>query len=170
MALGAFLAARDAKLSIAGVYLTTLAANLASAVGVFMAARRFGRPFFATRLGRRLISERGMRRLEAAYSEHHGWGIFVSRFLPGYRAVVPPFAGIAGLPASKALPYVVIATSLYYDILTFLAFELGTNWERVRLLVAHISLGLGIVAALVTVALLWFLVRSWRARHPYTDG
>ena len=171
VALGAFLAAREPTVSVAGVYLVTLVGNLASAVGVFLAARRFGPPFFGTRLGRRLISERAMRRLEAVYARHHSWGIFVSRFLPGYRAVVPPFAGIAGVPPSRALPPVMIASALYYGILTALAYALGDNWERVRRMVAHIGAALGLIALLVTVALLALAVYALRrSRRADTDG
>ena len=41
--------------------------------------------------------------LEEAYARWGTAGIFLSRFLPGLRAAVPPFAGVAGLSAVRAL-------------------------------------------------------------------
>ena len=167
--LGAFLAAREPRLSITAVYLVTVTANCSSAIGVFLAGRHFGRAFFATRLGRRLVSEHAMRHIEAAYERHHSWGIFVSRFLWVYRALVPPFAGIAGLTLRQAIPPMVLATALYYGLLTVLAWQLGENWERVRLVVARLGIGFG-VAALVATALLVWAIRKYRQRVRRTDA
>jgi len=162
VALGAFLAARGAPISPLGVWAVTLAANVGSAVWVFLAARRFGRPFFATRVGRRLLSERALERIGAAYQRHHIWGIFVSRFLPGYRAVVPPFAGIAGLRGRQALPPVLLASALYYGILVSVVHALGANWEAVERLVGRVGLILTGVALALTALLIW---RWWRGRQ-----
>jgi len=162
VALGAFLAARGAPISPLGVWAVTLAANVSSAVFVFLAARRFGRPFFATRLGRRLLSERALERIGAAYQRHHVWGIFFSRFLPGYRAVVPPFAGIAGLRGRQALPPVLLASALYYGLLVTVVHALGANWESVERLLGRVGLILGGMALALTALLLWRWRRSPR--------
>ncbi|MEP6691931.1 MAG: hypothetical protein ABJD07_12305 [Gemmatimonadaceae bacterium] len=42
---------------------------------------------------RRLGSASGQRRLEDLYAKRGFAALFVSRFLPGVRALVPPFAG-----------------------------------------------------------------------------
>jgi membrane protein DedA with SNARE-associated domain len=103
-----------------------------------------------------------MLRIGRLYERHHFWGIFVSRFLPGYRAVVPPFAAVAGLPIWKALPPIVLATGLYYAFLTLLAYHFGRNWEAVRSAVAHFSVVLAVAAVAVTVVI---AVLVWRHRH-----
>ncbi len=161
VALGAFLAARGAPISPVGVWAVTLAANVSSAVFVFLAARRFGRPFFATRLGRRLLSERALERIGDVYRRYHLWGIFVSRFLPGYRAVVPPFAGIAGLRGHQALPPVLAASALYYGLLVLAVHTLGTNWASVERLLGRVGLVLLGLAIVATGLLVW----RWRRRH-----
>jgi membrane protein DedA with SNARE-associated domain len=162
-ALGAFLAAREPHLNLLTVYLVTVIANCASAIGVFLAGRHYGRAFFATRLGRSLVSETTLHHIEAAYHKHHWWGLFISRFLWGYRAVTPPFAGLAGLRLRQAAPPIVLATALYYGLLVLLAWHVGTNWERVQHMVHRLGLSLGLLAAAVTVLLVW-AVRRYRRR------
>jgi membrane protein DedA with SNARE-associated domain len=162
VALGAFLAARDAPISVVAVYLVTLVANVTSAIGMYAVARTVGRSFLESRTGRRLLSARSQAALERTYQRHHLWGIFVSRFLPGYRAVVPPFAGMIGLPASQALPPMVLASAAYYGLLVWGAHRIGRNWEAVVHWLGHVTVALAIATVVASVALGWLL---WRARH-----
>lgn len=162
VALGAFLSQRGAVITPIGVYVATLVPNVVSAAGVYFLAQTAGRDFFATRVGRKLVSQRAMRAITRLYERHHFWGIFVSRFLPGYRAVVPPFAGIVGIPMWKALPTVALASGLYYAALVALAYHVGRNWDAVRSAIGHLSAWLG-VAALVVSSVAVYLV--WRHRH-----
>ena len=162
VALGAFLAARGAPVSVWGVYLVTLVANVSSAVGMFFVAKTVGRAFFETRTGQRLLSRRTLATLEREYQRHHLWGIFLSRFLPGYRALVPPFAAIAGIPASRALPPVALATALYYALLVFAAHRVGQSWEAVAGWLTHVSTALAGVAVAAT---LLIAVLVWRRRR-----
>lgn len=162
VALGAFLAARGVPVSPVALYAVTVLSNTLTAVAVFAAARRYGRAFFReSRLGRWLISARAMSRIERAYARHHWWGIFASRFLPVYRAVVPPFAGIAGLTPGRALPPVLIATGLYYGVLMLVVYQLGTNWDEVARILGRVGLVLLAAAAAATM----LLVRRWRRRE-----
>lgn len=167
VALGAFLAARGAPVSVWGVYAVTLVANVTSSVGMFFVAKTVGRAFFETRAGRRLLSRRTLDILEREYQRHHLWGIFLSRFLPGYRALVPPFAAIAGLRASRALPPVALATALYYAFLVFAAHRVGRSWESVSRWLGHVTAVLGLTAALATALIVWLVWRRRRrsARH-----
>lgn len=162
MALGAFLAARDAPVSATAVYLVTLVANVTSAIGMYAVARTVGKRFLESRTGQRLLSPKSQAALERAYQRHHLWGIFVSRFLPGYRAVVPPFAGMIGLPASKALPPIVLASAIYYGLLVWGAHRVGRSWETVQAWLSHVSAGLAAVAVAATLVVAWLL---WRGRQ-----
>jgi len=93
VALGAFLSNRGLT-SPPLVFLVTWTANLLGASGVYFAARRYGRRWFATGTGRRLLAPRSLAVIEREYMRFGVAGIFISRFLPGVRAVVPPFAGL----------------------------------------------------------------------------
>lgn len=166
VALGAFLAARGA-VSVWGVFAVTVVANLLGAGLVFHLSQRFGQRFLRSRLGRRLVSERAQRRIARLYDRYHLLGIFVTRLLPVYRTIVPPFAAAIGLPARKTLPPVFAATVLYYGALTALAYTLGNNWSAVRHIVTNIGLVLGVTAVALTILIVWL----WRRHHAgQADG
>lgn len=151
IALGAFLAGRG-TLDPWAVFGVVWVGNVSSAALVYAVGRRYGRAFFSGRLGRRLLSERTLAHIAEAYAEHGTWGIMVSRLLPVWRAVVPPFAGVAGVAAWRAIVPMAAASAIYYGALTFLISTLGTNFEVVTRFVGRANLVLGIVA-LVLLAL-----------------
>ena len=162
VALGAFLSQRGAVITPVGVYVATLVPNVVTAAGMYLLAQTAGRDFFATGVGRKLVSRRAMQVLTRLYERHHFWGIFVSRFLPGYRAVVPPFAGIVGVPMWKAIPTVALASGLYYAVLVTFAYHVGRNWDAVQNAVGRFSAWLGVAALAVTVVVVYLV---WRHRH-----
>jgi membrane protein DedA with SNARE-associated domain len=147
VALGAFLAGRGV-LDPWAVFAVTWCGNVGSAGLVYYAGRRFGRAFFRGRLGRRLLSERVLEHIETSYARHGTWGIFFSRLLPVWRAVVPPFAGLAGVPAPRALFSIALASALWYGLLTFLVFRLGTSFDTVTRSLARVNVILGVIAVL----------------------
>ncbi len=120
VALGAFLSA-GGVISAWSIFLVTWVANVSSATAVYVAARTIGRAFFRGRTGGRLVRPAALARIERLYERHGVWAIFLSRFIPGVRAVVPPFAGVAGLGAVRALVPVALASGLWYGALTFVA-------------------------------------------------
>ena len=165
VALGAYLASRDV-LSWPVVFAVTWIANVASAIGVYLAGRHVGRPFFGTSLGRRLLSPRALAWIERAYRRHGAWGIFVSRALPVWRAVVPPFAGVARLPARVALPPMVLASALWYGTLTYVVYRAGATLDAVVQAIDRMNRGLTLaaIALLVAVAMLvWVTARRRRS-------
>ncbi len=162
-ALGGFLAARNPAIDVYAVFVVTVAANIASAVGVFYLSRRVGGAFRATRLGRLLLSERVVAAVQREYERHQVLGIFVSRCLPVYRAVVPPFAGMAGVPARRAIAAIALASSLFYGLVIWLAYTLGSNWDAVRRTIAGLGTGLMGAAAVLTVIVVILVVRGRRS-------
>ena len=167
VALGAFLAGEGADVTMAGVFLATWIPNVASAIGVYWVARTVGRRFVDSPAGRRLLPRGAMAAIARAYRRHHLWGIFVSRFLPGYRAVVPPFAGVAGLDAWRALTPVVVASALWYGFVVWLAHRLGSNWDGLQRAIGRLGWWAA-VAALAVTSLLAFLI--WRRRRSRAQG
>jgi membrane protein DedA with SNARE-associated domain len=158
VALGAFLAGRGI-LDPWAVFGVTWSANVGAGAGVYLLARRYGRPAFRGRLGRRLLSERTIERIEREYERHGTYGIFVSRLLPVWRGVVMPFAGLAGIPAPRVLISLALASALWYGSLTWIVSTLGTNLDTVLALLRRVNNVLGLVALAAFVALaLWI----WR--------
>jgi len=106
----------------------------------------------------------GLAALEDAYARWGTAGIFVSRFLPGLRAAVPPFAGVAGLGVSQALVPAAIASLVWYAFLAWAGYALADNWEAVKTVVASTNRVLGIVAIATTAAAVFWLWRRSKRR------
>ena len=162
VALGAFLAGRgimDPWL----VFGLTWSANVGSGAVVYALARRHGRALFQGVLGRRLVSDATIARIEQQYARHGSWGIFFSRLLPVWRGLVMPFAGIARVPAWRALVPLAVASGLYYGALTFVVTTLGTNLEDVLRVLGRVNAVLAVIAVvLLLAAVLWTLRRLKR--------
>ena len=158
VALGAFLAGRDV-MDPWLVFGITWTANVGSGAAVYALARRHGRALFQGVLGRRLFSDATIAHIEEQYRRHGTWGIFLSRLLPVWRGLVMPFAGIAGVPAWRALVPLALASAFYYGALTFLVTTLGTNLEDVLRVLRRVNTVLGILVATSLVAVVVWIVR-----------
>jgi membrane protein DedA with SNARE-associated domain len=158
VALGAFLAGRGV-MNPWLVFALTWMANVGSGAGVYFVARRHGRDVFRGILGRRLFSDATVARIEEQYQRHGVAAIFLSRLLPVWRGVVMPFAGIAHVPAPRALVPLALASALYYGALTLLVTTLGTNLEQVLGVLRRVNTVLGVVALVVAVVLAFAIVR-----------
>jgi len=162
VALGAFLAGRgimDPWL----VFGVTWTANVGSGAVVYALARRHGRGLFQGVLGRRLLSDATIARIEEQYQRHGPWGIFLSRLLPVWRGLVMPFAGIARVPPWRALVPLAAASGLYYGALTLVITTLGTNLEDVLRVLGRVNAVLAVIAvALLCAVAIWMLRRLKR--------
>ncbi len=140
------------------VFLVVWAFNVGAAVGVYALGRRYGRKFFRAGAGRRLVSARRMRRMEAFYSR---WGIaaiFLARFLPGFRALVPVFAGVADLGAPRVVTPLLAASAIWYGGLVRLGYLAGENIDAVVETIARTNrwlLGASALLALLLAAVWW---------------
>lgn len=165
VALGAFLSSRGVTTPLA-VFLVTWVANLAGAAAVYFVARRYGRDLFATSTGRRLLAPRSLAIIEREYLRFGVVGIFVSRFLPGIRAVVPPFAGLVNLSPLRTLVPMGVASALWYGGITVLGSVIGAEWDRINRIILGINRTLGIATAvLIVAAVIWYLLRRRRRQR-----
>lgn len=163
VALGAFLASQgEVKAWPLGVF--CWAANQASAVGVYLLARAKGPAFFSDGLGRKLVPPEAQAALRQASDRYGVLAVFVSRFLPGLRAGVLPFAGAMGLSPPRALLPAAAASALWYVFLIEAGVAFGKSLPAVRRLVDDANRALGFVAVGVTVLLAVWLWR--RTRRP----
>jgi membrane protein DedA with SNARE-associated domain len=161
VALGAFLSA-GGRVSAWTVFLVTWIANVAGASAVYAGARTAGRAFFRGRVGVRLLKPAALGRLERLYARYGGWGIFLSRFIPGVRAVVPPFAGIANLRTVPALVPMALASGLWYGGLTLVAATLVRNLDQIAHFVVSLNRAALVVATVLGAVGLVLLVRRRR--------
>lgn len=165
VAIGAFLSHRGLTTPL-GVFLVVWIANSLGAVAIYFTARRYGRRLFATPTGRRLLTPEAVAFIEREYLRFGLAGIFISRFLPGIRAVVPPFAGLVNLGPVRALVPIVLASGIWYGFITWLGSTLGANWSRIADLMADVNRGLAIIAIVGGIAGgVWWYLRRRRAHR-----
>jgi membrane protein DedA with SNARE-associated domain len=164
VALGAFLARRG-EISVVPLAFLCWLSNTATAAWTYFLARRHGASFFKTGWGRRLLPAPALTALEEAYAKYGVAGIFLSRFLPGIRAAVTPFAGIAGMPARRAIVPAALASAIWYAFLAGAGYAVAENWESVKTLVGSANRALGIAAAVGVVLFAVWLWRRLRARE-----
>jgi membrane protein DedA with SNARE-associated domain len=162
VAFGAFLAARG-QATLLGAFLATWFGNVSGALLVYMLGRRYGARYahqWMTRFG----GARRESRLQAMYERRGILALFLSRFIPGLRALVPPFAGAVHIPPLRATLAIAIASGIWYGIVTWIAYRVGSDWDalqqRLRGAGATAALIAGAVAALATA---WYLIRRRRS-------
>ena len=157
VAFGSFIAARG-EASAIGSFAATLAGNLAGAMLMYWVGAKYGAERVLKRLGG---AGAGQEKLQALYGKYGVWALVVSRFLPGVRALVPPFAGALRLGAAKAAVAMGLASAVWYGAITYFAFTAGANFEALQAKVAQGQkwLGLGAVVLVAVGLLVWWLRR-----------
>ncbi len=150
------------------VWLATWMANVATAMLVYGLARRFGQSFFDSRFGRVILHPGQLEGVGRFYARWGEVAIFFSRFLPGFRAVVPIFAGVTGLRAVRTLLPVTAASGIWYGLLVLVGHEAGRNWDAIQATFSGYISVLGWIAVplLLLVAVWWW----WSRRHDRDRG
>jgi membrane protein DedA with SNARE-associated domain len=159
IAFGSFLADR-AHGSPFTVFFLGWFGNVAGATITYTLGRRFGSKAFLRRL-EKFAGPDAEKRIKELHKRYGFAGLFVSRFLPGVRAIVPPFAGAIGLPAFKVILSVASASAVWFALITFLAFRAGDNWDMVE----HYLVRSGKVAGAIAVAIVLLVVGIWAIKH-----
>jgi membrane protein DedA with SNARE-associated domain len=159
VAFGSFVAAQGRK-TVLGVFLAVWLGNVSGAVLVYALGRRYG----AQRLERRLAGKHAESvdaRLRAMFERFGKPAVFLSRFVPGVRAVVPAYAGALRLPVVSIVTMIASASAIWYGLITVVAFRVGTDWERLKDTVTRSSTTIGVIAAVILALGIaaWMLVR-----------
>jgi membrane protein DedA with SNARE-associated domain len=160
VAFGSFLAAQGEG-TLLGAFLATWIGNLAGASIMYGAGRRYG----ARRVEKRLLRDQGAgaeARLREQYERYGMGALFLSRFVPGVRAIVPPFAGALKIPFLPALAVMGVASGIWYALIAWLAFRVGADWDALQGTIRQYGTIAGIVAIVIVLiaAIVWFFRRK----------
>ena len=162
VALGGFLAGAG-DLSARWVVLGTWFCNVSGALFVYRMSHAHGAAFFERGLGRHILRPHQMERMAGFYQRWGTPAIFLSRFLPGVRAIVPVFAGATHQPWSRVLLPLSLASAIWYGGLVRLGMFAGENLETLDGLLRGVNLGLAVAGGLVGALIgIWW----YRTRHP----
>lgn len=163
IALGAFLSHRgltDPWL----VFAVTLTANIGGAMGMYFLAARHAPALFRSRVARRYLTDDGMAFVRREYERFGVAGLFIGRLLPGFRAVVAPFAGLIHLGPLRAGIPMLLASALWYGGIILVAAQLGQHLDAVLAAVGDANRVLAVVALLLVAGLAAWVWRRRRGR------
>lgn len=165
VAFGSFLAARGNG-TIVGVFLATWVGNLAGATLMYGAGRTYGAERVERRLfGSRAEGEVAESKLKSMYKRYGMSALFLSRFIPGVRALVPPFAGALRLPLIRSIIVMGLASGIWYGLVSYLAFRVGSNWTDLQKAIGRYGRISAIVAVVVVAAAVAVWLMKRRTAH-----
>lgn len=149
--------------SAQGIFLATWLCNVGSALAMYRLAHRHGGAVVGTRVGRFVLRPHQLQRMDRFYRRFGPPAIFLTRFLPGLRAVVPVFAGITRQSWWAVAVPVAVASALWHAALVGLGVWAGRNLALLEDLLGRVQGVLGLLAGvlIVLIAIWW-----WRSRHP----
>lgn len=156
VAFGSFLAARG-KASPYTTFMVVWVGNMLGAALMYLVGRRYGATAFTARL-EKLGGKNAEARLREMYSRYGIPALFVSRFLPGVRALVPPFAGALRLPPLAVAAAVALASGVWFAFITFIAYQAGEDWDVLYATIVHsskIAAAIGFVVVLIVAAVIY---------------
>lgn len=168
VAFGAFYAARR-NTEFWPVVAAIVVGSVLGSLVVYAVARRFGADWMHARL-RRLHLLNAEEKLEGLYAHYGLAALFVSRFVPGLRAVVSPMAGALRVPVLRYTAVTALACTIWYGLIIWVAFRVGADWETVKVSLHVVGLRVGIIAAVLIGVLAVVGHRLWlrhRAKHPH---
>lgn len=172
VAFGSFLAARGQGNPWVS-FLVTWLGNLFGAGVMFGVGHHYGHSIF----NRTLVRWGGPAanaRLTELYARYGVVSLFLSRFLPAIRALVPVFAGAARLPFIPVMAIIAIASGLWYGFLAFIAYRAAADWDTLRAMIAQYNRVISGVAVLTAAGLLalwwWRRVHAARTSELTTGG
>lgn len=168
-ALLAFFAARAGG-HLAPTIMVVTSGSVLGALVMWWIGRRFGAEWVAHRIGRMGFGKAEQRleaaeqKVESAYQQYGWTALFVSRFVPGVRAVVPAAAGALRIPLWEVTAIFTIASGIWYGIISGIAFRVGEDWSTVRQTFEVVARDVGIGAIGVAVVMVLIGWRLWK-RH-----
>jgi membrane protein DedA with SNARE-associated domain len=136
-------------------------------MAMYAAGRRYGASWTERRFHLK-AKESADDKLSRLYERYGLISLAIGRFIPGVRAVVAPFAGALRAPVIGTVAAITLASASWYGLVTWAAFNAGSNWEE---LVGTLG-RLGRVTALVAftliaaIGLAWYRHRRRKSREP----
>lgn len=166
VAFGGFVVAQAPGGTMLGVFLAVWIGNVGGAMLVYALGRRYG----AERMERRLAgkhAESRDRKLRRMFDRFGLPAVFVSRFVPGVRALVPAFAGALKLSAVWIMLMIASASALWYGLITVIAFRVGSDWERLRGTVTRYGTTAAVIGAVILAVgvVAWLIANKRRKKN-----
>ncbi len=107
------------------------------------------------------VGESDLDKAGKLFERHGGKAVLIGHLIPGVTAFISTVAGLKRMPIrGRFLFYTVVGTALWNGMLIILGWALGSQWTLVK---EYVSItGYAVLAAVVALAILWFLWRRWK--------
>jgi membrane protein DedA with SNARE-associated domain len=162
VAFGSFLAARGTGDPYSS-FLSAWLGNLAGATLTYYIGRRYGSGPFLLRL-EKWVGQNAEVRFMELYGRFGLPALFITRFLPAVRSLVPPLAGAMRLPPIPVAIAVAGASGIWFAFLTWVAFRAGSDWDALYAYIVRSTKMVG-GGAVVILAILVLAIYLWRRRR-----
>jgi membrane protein DedA with SNARE-associated domain len=151
--------AYQGKLSLVGIIIAGVAGDVLGA-SIAYAIGYWGRNGLLARHGSKLhVSERRLERADRWFDRFGSPVIFVSRLIPGVRAIFPYAAGVSKMSFPRFFTFAALGSIVWITGLAVLGREVGRHWSSWR---NHLEYGDYVLAALVVLAIIYLVVRRVR--------
>jgi membrane protein DedA with SNARE-associated domain len=163
VALGSWLAARGQG-SAFWAFFATWVGNVAGAGAMYFVGRRHGAAWMHKRFPA-LGDEKNERRLRELHGKYGAVSLVLSRFVPGVRALVPPFAGALRISPVTTMLSLSLASAVWYGLVSYVAFRAGADWGALMARITRYGrfAALAAAALIAAAAVVWWLRRRQRA-------
>lgn len=142
---------------LAGTFGDTLGALVAYFIGFYG-----GRPLLV-KFGRLLFfRQRELERSDRWFAKYGTRAVFVSKLLPGIRAIASFPAGATRMPIGPFLGYTFSASAIWCTAFAFVGFVLGKNWYALTTYLRPVGISLLALLAMAIVAWIWLHFRAER--------
>jgi len=160
VALGSWLAARGQG-SAFWAFFATWVGNVAGAGAMYFVGRRHGTAWMHKRFPA-LADEKNERRLRELHGKYGAISLVLSRFIPGVRALVPPFAGALRISPVTTMLSLSLASAVWYGMVSYVAFRAGADWGALMARITRYGRFAAVGAAVIVAAgaLGWWLRRQ----------
>ena len=162
VAFGSFLAARGTGDPYSS-FLSAWLGNLAGATLTYYIGRRYGSGPFLQRL-EKWVGQNAEARFMELYGRFGLPALFITRFLPAVRSLVPPLAGAMRLPPVPVAIAVAGASGIWFAFLTWVAFRAGEDWDALYAYIVRSTKMVG-GGAVVVLAIFLLGIYLWRRRR-----
>jgi membrane protein DedA with SNARE-associated domain len=142
-----------------------LVGSLANLVGSWIAyaVGYYGRVELLEKHGRWLhIKPSHIEVTERWFERYGGWAVFFSRMIPIVRTFISLPAGVARMPFWKFSALTLAGCVPWVLALTLIGKSVGANWDQWKDHLHYVDYA---VAALIVLAILYFVARWWRGRR-----
>ncbi len=130
--------------------------NISGALIVYGMGFNYGHPYFQKGRREKLLNEEQLKTLESFYHKNGLPVLFCARFIPGFRVLVPIFAGITHLGPFRVLVPIASASAIWYSLLLYAGWLIGENISAIAEFQGRLNLILGSIAVILIARISWW--------------